>query len=236
MNTNTPELLKLTGVSKNYGAGEVLVNLNMTFPRGKIVGLLGPNGCGKSTLIKMVCGILTPTAGQIRINGVPVGAETKAMVSYLPERTYLSEWMSVKELVGFFADFYEDFSTEKALSLLDKMGININAKIKTLSKGTKEKVQLIMVMSRNADLYILDEPIAGVDPAARDFILDTIFKIKPANATVVLSTHLIYDIEGVLDDVIFLGRSGVILGGPAEELRRQYGMSIDMLFRSVYRV
>lgn len=236
MNTNTPELLTLTGVSKNYGAGEVLANLNMTFPRGKIVGLLGPNGCGKSTLIKMVCGILTPSAGQIKINGVPVGAETKAMVSYLPERTYLSEWMSVKQLVDFFSDFYEDFSSEKALSLLNAMGINTSAKIKTLSKGTKEKVQLIMVMSRNADLYILDEPIAGVDPAARDFILDTIFRNKPEKATVVLSTHLIYDIEGVLDDVIFLGRSGVILGGAADDLRAQYGMSIDMLFRSVYRV
>ncbi|MBQ9116215.1 MAG: ABC transporter ATP-binding protein [Clostridia bacterium] len=229
-------VLKLTGVSKSYGNTEVLSNLNMTFPRGKVVGLLGPNGCGKTTLIKMICGLHQPTAGTITVNGVPVGPDTKAMISYLPERTYLPSDISVNGLIGIFKDFFADFDLDRAVNLLETMGINRTARIKTLSKGTKEKVQLIMTMSRRSSLYILDEPIAGVDPAARDFILDTIFANKPQESTIILSTHLIYDIEPVLDDVIFLGRNGVIVGGAADELRAHYGKNIDQLFREVYRV
>ena len=237
MDINTlPPVLSLTGVSKSYGTKEVLSNLNMTFPRGKVVGLLGPNGCGKTTLIKLICGLHQPTTGTIAVNGIPVGPETKSFISYLPERTYLPNDISVSGLMNMFSDFFPDFDAARASNLLCTMGIDIGAKIKTLSKGTKEKVQLIMTMSRRASIYILDEPIAGVDPAARDFILDTIFANKPEDSTIILSTHLIYDIEPVLDDVIFLGRNGVILGGSAKDLRTQYGKNIDLLFREVYRV
>ncbi|MBR2459909.1 MAG: ABC transporter ATP-binding protein [Clostridia bacterium] len=233
---NTP-ILTLSGVSKSYGnAKEVLSNLNMTFPRGKVVGLLGPNGCGKTTLIKLICGLHQPTSGTIILNGIPVGPESKAFISYLPERTYLPNDISVSGLMSLFLDFFADFDAVRAENLLTAMGIDLNARIKTLSKGTKEKIQLIMTMSRRSPLYILDEPIAGVDPAARDFILDTIFSNKPPESTIILSTHLIYDIEPVLDDVIFLGRNGVILGGSAKELREHYGKNIDQLFREVYRV
>jgi len=231
-----PPVLSLTGVSKSYGSKEVLSNLNMTFPRGKVVGLLGPNGCGKTTLIKLICGLHQPSTGVITVNGVPVGPETKAFISYLPERTYLPSDISVNGLMNMFCDFFTDFDPKRAAELLGKMGIDISAKIKTLSKGTKEKVQLVMTMSRRSPIYILDEPIAGVDPAARDFILDTVFSNKPEDSTIILSTHLIYDIEPVLDDVIFLGRNGVILGGAADDLRAHYGKNIDQLFREVYRV
>ena len=235
-NTVSTPILTLSGVSKSYGANEVLTNLNMTFPRGKVVGLLGPNGCGKTTLIKLICGLHQPSSGTVTVNGVPVGPETKAFISYLPERTYLPDDMTVSGLMTMFCDFFTDFDPQRAANLLGTMGINIGAKIKTLSKGTKEKVQLVMTMSRRSPLYILDEPIAGVDPAARDFILDTVFSNKPADSTIILSTHLIYDIEPVLDDVIFLGRNGIILGGAAEDLRTHYGKNIDQLFREVYRV
>jgi len=231
-----PPVLSLTGVSKSYGSKEVLSNLNMTFPRGKVVGLLGPNGCGKTTLIKLICGLHQPSTGVITVNGVPVGPETKAFISYLPERTYLPSDISVNGLMNMFCDFFTDFDPKRAAELLGKMGIDISAKIKTLSKGTKEKVQLVMTMSRRSPIYILDEPIAGVDPAARDFILDTVFSNKPEDSTIILSTHLIYDIEPVLVDVIFLGRNGVILGGAADDLRAHYGKNIDQLFREVYRV
>ena len=232
----TAPVLSLSGVSKSYGSKEVLCNLNMAFPRGKVVGLLGPNGCGKTTLIKLVCGLHQPSTGSITVNGIPVGPETKAFISYLPERTYLPDDLTVNGLMNMFCDFFADFEPQRAADLLCKMGINIGAKIKTLSKGTKEKVQLVMTMSRRAPIYILDEPIAGVDPAARDFILDTVFSNKPENSTIILSTHLIYDIEPVLDDVIFLGKNGVILGGAANDLRSHYGKNIDQLFREVYRV
>lgn len=234
--TPAAPVLSLTGVSKSYGSKEVLSNLNMTFPRGKVVGLLGPNGCGKTTLIKLICGLHQPSTGSITVNGVPVGPETKAFISYLPERTYLPDDITVNGLMNMFCDFFADFDAKRAADLLGAMGINIAARIKTLSKGTKEKVQLIMTMSRRSPIYILDEPIAGVDPAARDFILDTVFSNKPADSTIILSTHLIYDIEPVLDDVIFLGRNGVILGGAADDLRTRYGKNIDQLFREVYRV
>ena len=234
--TNAAPLLSINGVSKSYGSAEVLSSINMVFPRGKVVGLLGPNGCGKTTLIKLICGLHQPSCGCIALNGIPIGTDTKALISYLPERTYLPNGISVSDLIGMFRDFFADFDEEKAISLLRSMGIDLGAKIKTLSKGTKEKVQLIMTMSRRAPLYILDEPIAGVDPAARDFILNTIFVNKPPESTIILSTHLIYDIEPILDEVVFLGRNGVILGGDANELRSRYGKSIDLLFRDVYRI
>ena len=229
-------VLTLSGVSKSYGAKEVLSNLNMSFPRGKVVGLLGPNGCGKTTLIKLICGLHQPSTGTVTVNGVPAGPDAKAFISYLPERTYLPDDITVNGLMNIFCDFFADFEPQRAADLLGAMGINVSSKIKTLSKGTKEKVQLVMTMSRRSPIYILDEPIAGVDPAARDFILDTVFSNKPADSTIILSTHLIYDIEPVLDDVVFLGRNGVILGGAANDLRNHYGKNIDQLFREVYRV
>ena len=199
------ELIEITGLTKAYDANHVAVNnVSLTLPRGKIVGLLGPNGSGKTTLIKMLNGLLTPTQGSIRIGGQPVGVETKAHVAYLPDRTYLSGNKKVTQILDFFCDFYADFSRERAVGMLQSLGVDPNARMGTLSKGTKEKVQLILVMSRQADLYILDEPIAGVDPAARDYILRTILNNYDPNATVLISTHLIGDVEQVLDEVIFM--------------------------------
>ena len=197
------ELVEIVGLTKSYDARNVAVNnITITLPKGKIVGLLGPNGSGKTTLIKMMNGLLTPSQGSIRINGHPVGVETKAHVAYLPDRTYLSGGKRISQILDFFCDFYADFSKEKALEMLSSLNIDPTVRLKTLSKGNKEKVQLILVMSRQADLYVLDEPIAGVDPAARDYILRTIINNYNPNATVIISTHLIGDIEQVLDEVI----------------------------------
>ena len=229
-------MIELKNISFSYGKKSAINKLSTEFKRGNLYGIIGPNGCGKTTLIKLICGLHQPSSGTITVNGVPVGPETKAFISYLPERTYLPDDMTVNGLMNMFCDFFTDFDPQRAADLLRTMGINIGAKIKTLSKGTKEKVQLVMTMSRRSPIYILDEPIAGVDPAARDFILDTVFSNKPADSTIILSTHLIYDIEPVLDDVIFLGKNGVILGGAAEDLRAHYGKNIDQLFREVYRV
>ena len=203
--------------------------------RGRIVGLLGPNGSGKSTLIKLANGLLTPTSGELLINGNKPGIETKKIVSYLPERTYLADWMKVSDIINFFKDFYEDFNVEKAYDMLSKLNINANDKLKTMSKGTKEKVQLILVMSREAELYFLDEPIAGVDPAARDYILNTIISNYNENATVVISTHLISDIEQILDDVIFISYGKIYLSKSVDEIREEEGKSVDALFREVFR-
>lgn len=190
------ELVEIVGLTKSYDARNVAVNnITITLPKGKIVGLLGPNGSGKTTLIKMMNGLLTPSQGSIRINGHPVGVETKAHVAYLPDRTYLSGGKRISQILDFFCDFYADFSKEKALEMLSSLNIDPTVRLKTLSKGNKEKVQLILVMSRQADLYVLDEPIAGVDPAARDYILRTIINNYNPNATVIISTHLIGDIE-----------------------------------------
>ncbi|MBQ9976294.1 MAG: ABC transporter ATP-binding protein [Clostridia bacterium] len=208
----------------------------MEIPAGRIVGLLGPNGCGKSTLMKLVSGLLQSDSGEILVDGVPVGEKTKALVSYLPERTYFTSGMKVDGLVKYFAEFYSDFDTERAYALLADLKIDRNANLKTLSKGTKEKVQLILVMSRRAKLYLLDEPIAGVDPAAREYILSTIVSNYDPSATIIITTHLITDIEQVLDDYYFIGFGGTIVrSGNAEETRNETGKSLDELFREVFR-
>jgi ABC-2 type transport system ATP-binding protein len=229
------ELLKCTNLTKSYGKKEALIDLDLTIESGQIVGLLGPNGSGKTTLIKIICGLLTPTSGSITVDGMEIGAKTKSIISYLPERTYIPDYMKVKDILKFFNDFYADFRIDLAEDMLKRLDINTAAKIKTLSKGTKEKVQLILVMSRNAKLYLLDEPIAGVDPAARDYILDTIITNYNPEASVIISTHLIQDIERVLDDVIMIQYGHLKLHGSADAIRQDKGMSIDELFREVFR-
>ena len=230
-------ILECKNLTKSYQKGKPVLNgLNLALPAGHIVGLLGPNGCGKSTLIKLITGLLQPDSGELTVGGFPVGAESNALVSYLPERTYFTAGMKVSQLVDFFKDFYADFDPERAYRLLKDLNIDPDAKLKTLSKGTKEKVQLILVMSRDAKLYLLDEPIAGVDPAAREYILSTIVSNYNPEATIVITTHLITDVEQVLDDFLFIGYGGEILrSGNAEETRNQTGMSLDQLFREVFR-
>ena len=229
------ELLPCTGLTKQYGSKAALDNLNLTLPRGRIIGLLGPNGSGKTTLIKLINGLLAPTAGQLYINGNEPGPDTKKVVSYLPERTYFNSWMKVNDILDFFCDFYADFRRNRAEDMLQRLGIDPTARLSTMSKGTKEKVQLIMVMSRDADLYCLDEPIGGVDPAARDYILQTIISNYNENASVLISTHLISDIENVLDDVIFIQNGHIRLHTSVDAIREQEGKSVDTLFREVFR-
>lgn len=222
---------------KSYQTGmPVLDGFSCHLPAGKIIGLLGPNGCGKSTLLKLICGILSPDRGEILICGEPRSEKTNALVSYLPERTYFDSWMRVDELLSYFSDFFEDFDVHMARELLSALGISESAKLRTLSKGTKEKVQLVMVMARRAKLYLLDEPIAGVDPAARDYILRTIIGNYNREATVIITTHLIRDIEPILDEFAFMGHGGqILLSGVADEVREQRGKSLDELFREVFR-
>ncbi len=228
-------LLEAVNLTKNYDNHKLAIhNITLTLGRGRIIGLLGPNGSGKSTLIKMINGLLTPTSGTILINGSIPGVESKKRVAYLPERTYLQNNMKVSDLINFFADFYEDFAKDKAYGMLMSLNISSDAKLMSLSKGTKEKVQLILVMSRNADLYILDEPIAGVDPAARDYILKTIISNYNENATILISTHLISDIENILDDVIFIQDGKIKIQTTVEEIRMTYGKSVDAYFREVF--
>lgn len=229
------ELVEVRNLTKVYEKKKIaLDHMNLAIARGRIIGLLGPNGSGKTTLIKLINGLLTATEGEVFINGKRPGPETKACVSYLPERTYFQESMRVKELIRYFADFYGDFRPERARQMLNNLNIDENARLKTLSKGTKEKVQLIMVMSRDAQLYILDEPIAGVDPAARDYILKTIITNYNENATVLISTHLISDIEKILDEVIFIRNGRVILQDTVENIREHKGKSVDSYFREVF--
>lgn len=229
------ELVRISNLTKVYEKKKMALNhMNLVIPRGKIIGLLGPNGSGKTTLIKLISGLLVPTEGEVLVNGSMPGAVTKAQVSYLPERTYFQSGMKVKELIAYFADFYADFKPERARELLRNLNIDEEAKLKTLSKGTKEKVQLIMVMSRDAQLYLLDEPIAGVDPAARDYILRTIIANYNSNATVLISTHLISDIENILDEVIFIRNGQVILQDTVENIREKKGKSVDAYFREVF--
>lgn len=229
------ELVELVGLTKSYDARNVAVNnITLTLPKGKIIGLLGPNGSGKTTLIKMMNGLLTPSQGSIKINGQYVGTETKAHVAYLPDRTYLSGGKKIGQILDFFCDFYNDFSKERALEMLHSLNIDPSVKLKTLSKGNKEKVQLILVMSRQADLYVLDEPIAGVDPAARDYILRTIINNYNPDATVIISTHLIGDIEQVLDEVIFMRYGHLVLYTSVDNIREQHGKSVDAYFREVF--
>ncbi len=230
-------ILECKNLTKSYKKNHpVLDCLNLTIPAGKIVGLLGPNGCGKSTLIKLVSGLLQPDSGEILVDGMPISEKTNAIISYLPERTYFNSWMRVSQLVDYFSEFYEDFDPIRAVALMKDLGINTNSKLKSLSKGTKEKVQLILVMSRDAKLYLLDEPIAGVDPAAREYILSTIVSNYNPDASIIITTHLISDVEQVLDDFVFLSFGGTILmSGNAEEARNENGKSLDQLFREVFR-
>ena len=213
----------------------VLQGLNVNLPGGKIIGLLGPNGCGKSTFMKLVSGLLVPDRGEILVCGEPRSEASNAYISYLPERTYFSSAMRVCELITYFADFYTDFDVELADKMMADLGIDVTAKLKTLSKGTKEKMQLIMVMARRAKLYLLDEPIAGVDPAARDYILRTIIGNYNPEASIVITTHLIHDIEPVLDEFVFMGQGGqILMAGNADEVRAEHGKSLDELFKEVF--
>ena len=228
-------IVKFNNVSKNYGNKEALKNINLEIPKGRIIGLLGPNGSGKSTMIKLINGLLTPNEGEILIKGIKPSKESKKIVSYLPERTYLNDWMKVKDIIEFFKDFYADFDEERANAMLKDLSIDTNEKLKTMSKGTKEKVQLILVMSRTADIYILDEPIGGVDPAARSYILKTILTNYNENSTLLIATHLISEIENICDDVIFISKGNIVLQGQVDEIREEKGKSIDALFREEFK-
>lgn len=227
-------LIECKSLCKNYGNKIALNNINLNIEQGRIVGLLGPNGSGKTTLIKILSGLLTAGSGEVYVSGRSIGIETKKIVSYLPERTYLSEWMTVKQTINFFKDFYSDFSEETACDMLERLGINLGEHLRTMSKGTREKVQLILVMSRNAELYLLDEPIGGVDPAARDYILKTIISNYNENASVIISTHLITDVENILDEVIFLKYGCLMLHETVDDIREKHGKSVDALFREVF--
>lgn len=229
------ELVECKNLSKNYGDKKALSNINLTIPRGKIIGLLGRNGSGKSTLIKLLNDLLMPTTGEIFINGKKVGIESKKIISYLPERTYLDREMTVKQVLEYFADFYENFKPEKAKKLLKDLKLEENQRISKMSKGMQEKLQLILVMSREAELYILDEPLGGVDPATREYILDTILSNFSEGSSVIISTHLISDIERILDEVIFINEGNVVLASSADELRNKEKASIDEIFRREFR-
>lgn len=230
------ELLKIEGLTKRYSGNLFALNdLHLTLNGGEIVGLLGPNGSGKTTLIKLVNDCLYPTTGTILVNGNPLGPESKEDIAYLPDCTFLNESMRVNNLLNYYQDFYNNFDKDKAWNMLRDLGINQNARMKTLSKGTKEKVQLVLTMSRNAKLYILDEPIGGVDPAARDYILRTILSNYSEDATVLISTHLIADIENVLDRVLFLKQGQLVLNSTVDEIRSEKGKSVDALFREVFQ-
>lgn len=228
-------LLECRSLTKRYGNFTALNNIGFSLERGKIVGLLGPNGSGKTTLIKLINGLLKPTEGEIYINGLRPCPETRAVVAYLPDKEYLNDYMKVSELLDFFADFYDNFDKNRAFQMLDHLQISPQLRLKTLSKGTKEKVQLILTMSRRADLYVLDEPIGGVDPAARDYILNTIISNYEEHSTVLISTHLIADIESVLDDVIFIQNGQIRLHSTVDDIRMNEGKSVDGLFREVFK-
>ncbi len=228
-------ILECNALTKKFGNVTALTEVNLSLERGKIVGLLGPNGSGKTTLIKLINGLLVPTSGSLRIAGMEPGIETKKLVSYLPEKTYLPDWMKVSDTIDFFRDFYDNFDEKRAYEMLERLNLDPSKRLKSLSKGTKEKVQLILVMSRRADLYCLDEPIGGVDPAARDYILNTIISNYNENATVIISTHLIADIENVLDEVIFIKEGHMTLQASVDDIRSKEKKSIDTLFREVFR-
>ena len=228
-------IVEFKDVHKSYSKKEVLKGVSLNIPKGKIVGLLGPNGSGKTTMIKLMNGLLQADKGSIEINGMKPSKETKKIVSYLPERTYLNDWMKVKDILEFFHDFYEDFDVQKANEMIKSLKIDKNEKLKTMSKGTKEKVQLILVMSRKADLYILDEPIGGVDPAARSYILKTILTNYNEDSTLLIATHLISEIENICDDILFISNGEIVLQGNVDEIREEKGKSIDALFREEFK-
>ena len=228
-------ILECTGLTKKYGSRTALNHIDLKLESGRIIGLLGPNGSGKSTLIKLINSLLSPTEGSLRINGHKPGLETKKIVSYLPERSYLDENQKVSTYLSYFKDFYEDFDTVRAMDMLRRLNIDPTLPIKTLSKGTQEKVQLILVMSRRAQLYCLDEPIAGVGPAARDYILATIINNYSENASILISTHLIADVENILDEVVFIRDGQICMQAQVDEVRIKQGQSIDSLFREVFK-
>lgn len=228
-------LLECKDISKRFGQKTALAQLNMALESGRIIGLLGPNGSGKTTLIKLINGLLVPDTGSILFQGKPVGVESKSHISYLPDHTYLNMNERVSDVIDFFRAFYEDFDADAAYGMLSRLQIRPEDKLKTMSKGTKEKVQLVLVMSRRAQLYILDEPIAGVDPAARDFILNTIITNYEPSASILISTHLIADIENILDEVIFIKDGGIVLQESVDDVRMKEGKSIDTLFREVFK-
>ena len=229
------ELLRCDGITKKYGPLIALNNIDLSIEGGRIIGLLGPNGSGKTTLIKLINGLLTPTSGSLTVCGGAPGVETKKVVAYLPDSNYLNSWMTVGQLVDMFCDFYEDFRRDTAIEMLTRLGITTGVRRKTLSKGNKEKVSLILVMSRSAKLYVLDEPIAGVDPATRDYIISTIIGNYNPEASVIISTHLISDIEQVLDEVIFINNGNIVLHKSVDAIREESGKSADELFREVFK-
>ena len=229
------KLLEVKKLNKSFDKKDVLKDVNLTIKSGKIIGLLGKNGAGKTTLIKLINDLLTPTSGEILVNGNKVGVESKKVISYLPEKTYLNKQMKVSEVLDYFTDFYDNFDKEKAEKLLKDLDLDINQKLSKMSKGMQEKVQLVLVMSRNADLYILDEPLGGVDPATRDYILDTILSNFNENASVIISTHLISDIERILDEVVFIDKGKIVLQEDADKLRDKENSSIDEIFRRMFK-
>jgi len=229
------ELVECKKLCKSYDEKQVLKDVNLKIPKGKIIGLLGKNGTGKTTLIKLINDLLTPTSGEVLIKGKKPGVESKDIIAFLPERTYLDREMSVKDAIKYFEEFYTNFDSQKAVKLLKDLDLDMNSKISKMSKGMQEKLQLILVMSRNAELYILDEPLGGVDPATRDYILDTILSNFCEGASVIISTHLIADIERILDEVIFIDKGEIVLTSSADELRNKESASIDEIFRRYFK-
>ena len=228
-------ILECRDLSKRFGSVQALEEVNLMVEPGRVIGLLGPNGSGKTTLLKLANGLLTPTGGEILIDGEAPGKVSRAIVSYLPDRPYLADWMNVRQMLDFFEDFYADFDRDRAMEMLLRLDIGEDLRIREMSKGTREKTQLILVMSRRAKLYLLDEPIGGVDPATRDYILDTIIRNYNPEAAVIISTHLIADVEQVLDDVIFINRGKIVLQSSVDEIREEHGMSVDQYFREVFK-
>ena len=229
------EIIKCNHLCKSFDNKEILRDVNLSIPKGKIIGLLGKNGTGKTTLIKLINDLLTPTSGEILVNGKKPGIESKRIISYLPERTYLDKNMKVEQILTFFEEFYDNFNKEKAIKLLKDLDLDINLKVSKMSKGMREKLQLILVMSRDAEIYILDEPLGGVDPATRDYILDTILSNFNEGASIIISTHLISDIERILDEVIFIDKGSIVLTSSADELRTKENASIDEIFRRRFK-
>ena len=228
-------VLEYKGVTKKYGAKVALDNIDLALPKGSIVGLLGPNGSGKTTMLKLAAGLLTKNRGEISVCGVKPGAKAKDLIAYQPDKIYINDWMTLNNLMKMMEDFYTNFNRTKALDMIERLGLNPKERIKSMSKGNKEKVQLIIIMIRDVPLYLLDEPIGGVDPAARDYILNTILGNYNPEATIVISTHLIADVESILNHIVFIKKGKIIRNGNAEQIRAETGMTIDELFREEFK-